>query len=208
MSGIERATYGAAFLVAITGLIGVVSAAIITAAVPYWRAGDADGDGPPSAPPTTSAITTPPSTTAEPTSPTSTMPLVPTTTPPFAGSPVELSASIAGRRTVEVTAEMHRPPRPGYAYWFVIEVHDVSNTHSEFYPRQNLTQAGSRFQINIPDDADLTRPRTGQVFEVPDEVSGRMESGYPDPENTSADYLLAPPCNCSVSNEVTLNFED
>ena len=113
MSGIERATYGAAFLVAITGLIGVVSAAIITAAVPYWRAGDADGDGPPSAPPTTSAITTPPSTTAEPTPPTSTMPLFPTTTPPFAGSPVELSASIAGRRTVEVTAENASPSATG-----------------------------------------------------------------------------------------------
>ncbi|MEW9527326.1 hypothetical protein [Microbispora sp. NPDC049125] len=126
---------------------------------------------------------------------------------PVPGIPVDLSAVPAGHRTVTVTAAIRRPARTGYSYWFVLEVQKVSNTHSEFYPRQKVTGEIS-FEIDIPYDADISRPRTGQVFEVPDEIGDRLESGHPDPGNPSADFLFTPPCTCAVSREIALAFKD
>jgi hypothetical protein len=59
--------------------------------------------------------------------------------------------------------------------------------------------------VDIPAEADTTRPRTGAVFEVNDETSDRFESNRPDPADPSADFLLTPPC-CAVSDEIPLEF--
>jgi hypothetical protein len=104
-----------------------------------------------------------------------------------------------------VSAELVRHPRDGYVYWFILEVHDVSGTHSEFYPRQLLSQSGT-FNLTIPADADASRRRTGAVFEVDGETSKRFESNRPDPANPSNDFLLEPPCVCEVSDQVVLDF--
>lgn len=180
----------AIIVAAITGIAAVV-AGIGAAVVPLLAK-----DSPPTSTPSVSEVY-PPS-----------IKQPPSTPPVPPGQPVKLSVTPAGHRTVAVTAELNRPARSGYAYWFVLEVHQVSNTHSEFYPRQNLTSGGTSFEISIPDDADAGRPRTGRVFEVTGEMSKRMESGHPNADNLTADFLLQPPCNCRASNEITLDFRD
>jgi hypothetical protein len=120
---------------------------------------------------------------------------------------VTLSAAAAGTRTVSVTTNTHRQPRAGYAYWFILEVHDVSGTHSEFYPRQNLAQAGPTFTLTIPADADVHQRRTGQVLEVDGATSQRFTEGHPDAQNADSDYLLELPCICRVSNEIALPYQ-
>jgi hypothetical protein len=153
--------------------------------------------------------TSTPSGSATPSSSIIAQPSSPEPSPPPSDDPaVRLSVTPGDHRTVVVTAKAYRPARSGYAYWFLLEIHKVSDTHSEFYPRQKLTEGGTSFEIKIPDGADISRPRTGRVFEVADEISGRMESGHPDDGDPSADFLLRLPCVCGVSNEIALNFKD
>src|SRR4051794_15185644 len=130
-----------------------------------------------------------PTTTTEPaTSPTS-IP-APTTSGPSTTlvRSVTISAVHKGPRHVTVNLDVSRPPRQGYVYWFVLEVHEVSGTHSEWYPRNEITST-ARLPMTIPDDADITRPRTGAVYEVLATVGEYYRTGRPDPSNSN-DFLL------------------
>ncbi|MFF5235494.1 caspase domain-containing protein [Dactylosporangium sp. NPDC000521] len=125
---------------------------------------------------------------------------------PTGSTPVVLTAAPDGSRTVTVSTTINRQARAGYQYWLVLQVRYDSS--SEFYPRQNLAQAPPSFRIEIPKDADLNWKRAGLILEVPDDMSRRFETGFPDPANPSHDYLLKLPCTCVVSNEVDLPFRD
>jgi hypothetical protein len=125
----------------------------------------------------------------------------------YSGSPVTLSAKHSGDRAVAVTVTTHRAPDGDARFWLMLEVHNVSGTHSEFYPRQRLEKQPqvSRFTLSIPGDADLSRTRTARVVEVPATTDRLYLSGHPDPANADADFVLLSPC-CAVSAEVTLPF--
>ncbi|WP_327102828.1 hypothetical protein [Nonomuraea glycinis] len=184
-----------AIIVAIIGAVATIAVAVITVVVPILT----EDPAPPTTTPSPSrspSATPPPPTAPSPSSPPLTK----------SGQPVGLSVEPAGRRAVAVTATLNRPARSGYAYWFVLEVHQVSDTHSEFYPRQSLTQKETTFEISIPGDADISRPRTGRVFEVTEDMSKLMESGRPDAGDPNADFLLRQPCTCHASKEIALDF--
>lgn len=120
------------------------------------------------------------------------------------GPAVVLTSTSEGARRVRVTVQISQPARDGHVYWFVLHVHNVSRDHSEYYPRQ-LLRASTTFPMSIPSEADISRPRSGAMFEVTDEISDRFESNRPDPADPSADFLLVPPC-CAVSDEIPLEF--
>lgn len=119
------------------------------------------------------------------------------------GSSVRLSASAEGPRSAMVTAELDDSPTEGRFYWFILQVHDVSGDHSEWYPRRPVSDSGS-FSIDIPTDADATRRRTGAIYEVTASVDQAYRSGRPDP-NSSEDFVLVEPC-CAISDEIELPF--
>lgn len=119
------------------------------------------------------------------------------------GSSVRLSVAPEGPRSATVTAEFDGSPPEGRVYWFVLEVHDVSGDHSEWYPRREVSNSSS-FSLDIPPDADASRPRTGAIYEVTASVDQAYRSGRPDP-GSSSDLLLVEPC-CAVSNEIELPF--
>jgi hypothetical protein len=174
------------------GMIGVAIAIAISAAIVIPVLASNNGLSAPSTAPTSAP---------------SPAPVVPTSVvaAPSSGEPVALSAVPHGARSVTVTAEVDRPPSPGRAYWFVLEVHDVSGTHSEWYPQREVDGSVS-FPIPLPDDVDLTRPRTGAIYEVASETGADYRSGRPDPKRPDDDFLLAKPCTCEVSEVVDLPF--
>jgi hypothetical protein len=178
------------------GMIGAVLGIVIAAAVVIPVLASNDRPTAPSAAPS-----------AAPTSAPSSVPVVPTgvVADPTSIAPVALAAVPHGARSVTVTAEVDAPPSPGHAFWFVLEVHEVSGTHSEWYPQREVDGSVS-FSITVPGDVDLTRPRTGAIYEVVPETGADYRSGRPDPKQPGNDFLLAEPCDCEVSNVVDLPF--
>lgn len=148
---------------------------------------------------------TPPPTTPAPTQSTPSSGPPPTSSTPTFDQPVALSATHTRAREVTVTAEIFEQPRSGYVYWFVLEVHLVSGTHSEWYPRSPVTRSAT-FPLTISAEADITRQRTGAVYEVPETVGDLYDSGRPDAANPDNDFLLTTPCQCAVSTEIQLGF--
>lgn len=174
-------------------VVGVVFAYLGSVGAPATSSAAAPTSAPP--PAATTEPVTPPALTSTPTV---------SEPAPTSGRSITLSAVSEASRHVTVTAELNRPPRQGHVYWFVLEVHDVSGTHSEWYPRTELRSSGP-FLVTIPEDADITRPRTGAVYEVTAQVDEYYRSGRPDPKATD-DFLLAEPCNCAVSDVITMPF--
>ncbi|MEV6493395.1 hypothetical protein AB0M20_32960, partial [Actinoplanes sp. NPDC051633] len=115
----------------------------------------------------------------------------------------------AGSRKVSVRADVLRAPKTGHVYWLILKIDQVSGTHPEFYPRRMLPLEpdGISFPMTIPDDADITRPRTGSVVQVPEATSDRYATGRPDPRDGDADFLLSAPC-CAVTGEIDLPFRE
>ena len=127
----------------------------------------------------------------------------------MSGPAVGLTATSKQSRAVSVTTDIRRSPEAGQEYWLILKVDQVSGTHPEYYPRRQLpAEPGDvTFALTIPDDADITRPRTARVVAVSTEVSQRFASGRPDPGDPGADFLLEAPC-CAVTGEIDLPFRD
>jgi hypothetical protein len=126
---------------------------------------------------------------------------------PATAADVRLTVTRNGSH-VSVEATTRGRPGDGHQWWFVLEVHNV-NGHSEYYPRRQLSgEARQMFTLDVPSGVDLSRTRTGQVYDVTDPTTQkRLATGAADNDAISQADVVKVPCrDCTISNEVTLPF--